>query len=459
MSSRFKSLEELNAEFFAKIAEKNNAIVEENDSVIPNEPVVEFDGIVPDDKDNLVASSNDSNVSEETAETKEDILEETAETEEEVLEETTEAEEEVLEEIIEAEEDVLEEVTETEEDISEEKAETEEDILEEKAETKEDNLEEAVDTHEDISDETVDTQEDISEETVDTHEDILEETAETKEDVLEETDEIVLEEKQKLEAAKEKLEKEIEQSRVLFTAQGEESRKDAINDYKSKIEVNDIINEVIGSNTENNISEDTKNVEIKEEIVEYSDTNKKFLNHIKKIVRIFTNIIFFGIIFFVIVGAIYIATSGTNKTSVFGYRCYEVLTSSMSPEYNPGDLIIVKNTDAKDIKVNDVITFNPSKNSSSYYLTHRVIEKIDNYESTKKPAFKTKGDANKAGDAFTVKSDQVIGKVVLSVASLGKFLRFVSENIGLILIILSLLVIFCLLLRALFDVKRKSKVN
>ena len=51
-----------------------------------------------------------------------------------------------------------------------------------------------------------------------------------------------------------------------------------------------------------------------------------------------------------------------------------VLTDSMYPEIESGDLIICRTAKAEDIKVNDVISFfDPAGNGTSI-VTHRVIE-------------------------------------------------------------------------------------
>ena len=128
----------------------------------------------------------------------------------------------------------------------------------------------------------------------------------------------------------------------------------------------------------------------------------------------------------IIIGAVLFAFSTRPDKSLFGYRYYNVLTGSMSPVYNVGDMIFVKVSDkGSDINVGDVITFNPSLDSDAY-LTHRVTEKIENYEGTGKTCFRTKGDANKVGDSFLIDSSRVIGKVTFGIPGLGYVVRFVQ---------------------------------
>ena len=171
----------------------------------------------------------------------------------------------------------------------------------------------------------------------------------------------------------------------------------------------------------------------------------------KRVVKIITNLVFYLVIISVLAGSIIFASSSSPDKSVFGYRFYNVLTPSMSPVYDPGDLIIVKLTNAEDVQVDDVITFTPGKDGTSY-LTHRVIEKIEDYDGSGRPAFRTQGDANESPDSFVVRAEQVIGVVQTGIPFLGSMVNFVSDNLILVIIIIVLAVILCLFLRALFQV-------
>lgn len=92
-----------------------------------------------------------------------------------------------------------------------------------------------------------------------------------------------------------------------------------------------------------------------------------------------------------------------------GFTSYVVLSGSMTPELNIGDLVYVKECD--DIKVGDYITFyiNDKKN----IVTHEVIE-IDTDH-----CYITKGIANETADINPVQENDVIGKVYFSIPYLG----------------------------------------
>ncbi|MBQ5447149.1 MAG: S26 family signal peptidase, partial [Lachnospiraceae bacterium] len=52
--------------------------------------------------------------------------------------------------------------------------------------------------------------------------------------------------------------------------------------------------------------------------------------------------------------AIIFANSKSTNKSLFGYRYYTILTESMSPKLQVGDIIFVKIVDADEINVGDI---------------------------------------------------------------------------------------------------------
>ncbi len=152
----------------------------------------------------------------------------------------------------------------------------------------------------------------------------------------------------------------------------------------------------------------------------------------------------------ILIGAIFFAFNASPTKSVFGYRYYTVLTGSMEPSYNIGDMIFVKVGSVDQINKGDVITFNPSQDSDAY-LTHRVIEKIENYQGTGMTCFRTKGDANNSEDSFLIDSDRVIGVVKFGIPKLGYVVRFVQLRWYLIIPIIIMIVVFLYLLKRYFN--------
>ena len=95
--------------------------------------------------------------------------------------------------------------------------------------------------------------------------------------------------------------------------------------------------------------------------------------------------------------------------SFFGYRIYTVASSSMIPDYNVGDVLLVSRVELKEIKVGDAVTYlGEAPTVKDMIITHRV-EKID-IEKNGRYYFHTKGIANNIEDPI-VEGKQIIGKV------------------------------------------------
>lgn len=108
---------------------------------------------------------------------------------------------------------------------------------------------------------------------------------------------------------------------------------------------------------------------------------------------------------------------------VLGFRVFNVISGSMSPKYNVGDLIYVKEVDPSRIEVGDPITF--IQDESLVVATHRVVE-ID----TENQVFYTKGDANDVVDASPVHFKNVIGVPKFSVPLLGYVSDYIQSPPG-----------------------------
>ena len=84
---------------------------------------------------------------------------------------------------------------------------------------------------------------------------------------------------------------------------------------------------------------------------------------------------------------------------IFGFAFLIVTTGSMSPQINPGELIIIK--EYTNYQVGDIVTY---KVDDEHLITHRIIEKQDNQ-------IITKGDFNNIVDD-PININQIQGKVI-----------------------------------------------
>ncbi len=120
------------------------------------------------------------------------------------------------------------------------------------------------------------------------------------------------------------------------------------------------------------------------------------------------------------------AENGSKVVSIAGYSIMSVLTGSMEPNYNVGDIVIIKKTDADELKVKDVITFYSSDpDFEGAIVTHRINDIINENGQLK---FETKGDNNEIVDTENVSEDKVIGKVQGRIPYVGKAATFMQTN-------------------------------
>src|SRR4051794_23178290 len=83
---------------------------------------------------------------------------------------------------------------------------------------------------------------------------------------------------------------------------------------------------------------------------------------------------------------------------VFGYRTMTMLTGSMAPEINPGDVTVVTPIAVSDVTEGMVITYHMPVGDHSV-VTHRVVSVQNGPAGT--VTVQTKGDANEAIDPWT----------------------------------------------------------
>lgn len=108
---------------------------------------------------------------------------------------------------------------------------------------------------------------------------------------------------------------------------------------------------------------------------------------------------------------------------VAGLNVYTIISGSMQPTYNVGDLIYVKKVPAEMIEVGDPITF--VLNEDLVVATHRVV-KID----TENQRFYTKGDNNQIADTNPVHFKNLIGKPIFKIPYLGYVSDWVQSPPG-----------------------------
>ena len=115
--------------------------------------------------------------------------------------------------------------------------------------------------------------------------------------------------------------------------------------------------------------------------------------------------------------------------SIGGYFPLIVLTDSMYPEIESGDLIICHTKDVDEVVANDIIAFFDPAGDGSTIVTHRVIEVV---EENGDIYFKTKGDFNNTEDRLLVEEKDLVGVYQSKISGAGNIAIFMQSTTGLI---------------------------
>lgn len=149
-------------------------------------------------------------------------------------------------------------------------------------------------------------------------------------------------------------------------------------------------------------------------------------------------------------------TNADEVPSVGGYLPLIVLTDSMYPEIESGDLIICHTIDAEDVKEGDVIAFfDPAGNGTSI-VTHRVVEIV---EENGTYSFRTRGDNNNTEDKDLVPGKNLVGIYKSRIGGAGNVALFMQSTTGLIVCVvlpIILLVAYDVIRRRLYEKSKKD---
>lgn len=179
----------------------------------------------------------------------------------------------------------------------------------------------------------------------------------------------------------------------------------------------------------------------------------------RKVLTIIGTVLCIILIPILIINCILIVKSFTSDEvpSVAGTLPLIVLTDSMYPVIESGDLIICHTEDPENIQVGDVIAFfDPAGNGSSI-VTHRVIEVT---EQNGEIAWRTKGDNNNTEDRLPVVASKLVAVYDgTRLAGFGNVALFMQSTPGLIICVVCpilLLVGYDMLRRRLYEKSNKQ---
>lgn len=144
------------------------------------------------------------------------------------------------------------------------------------------------------------------------------------------------------------------------------------------------------------------------------------------VLKLINNIVYV-ILFLIVASVLFVVIlqrASNNAIALGGIRIFNIVSESMVPKYNIGDVLVVKSIEPQNIKVGDDIAYIGEESTfNQKIVTHQVI-KID-YENGEY-IFHTKGIANILEDPL-VHQNQVFGKVVYKIWILSLISKILSN--------------------------------
>lgn len=144
------------------------------------------------------------------------------------------------------------------------------------------------------------------------------------------------------------------------------------------------------------------------------------------VLKLINNIVYV-ILFLIVASVLFVVIlqrASNNAIALGGVRVFNIISESMIPKYNIGDVLVVKSIEPQNIKVGDDIAYIGQESTfNQKIVTHQVI-KID-YENGEY-IFHTKGIENILEDPL-VHQNQVFGKVVYKIWILSLISKILSN--------------------------------
>lgn len=175
---------------------------------------------------------------------------------------------------------------------------------------------------------------------------------------------------------------------------------------------------------------------------------------LKQIFDIFFSIVF-AIIILVVTSLIiqkYILKE--EVPNIFGYKILQVMSGSMSGEFETGDTILIKEIkEESDLKIGDVITYRIAKNT---LVTHRIVNITKTGESLN---YTLKGDANNVEDSEKILFSSIEGIYVKKLVLIGKIISFMQKPYGMVIIFVVpiLLILYIINAERTKEIKRNKR--
>ena len=117
----------------------------------------------------------------------------------------------------------------------------------------------------------------------------------------------------------------------------------------------------------------------------------------------------------------------SNDLSIGGIRVFTIISNSMLPDYEPGDILVLKEENPSNIMIGDDVTYiGKTGQVKGLVVTHKVIDKR---EEEGKYYFTTQGTNNEIADP-EIDESQIYGKVIYKTVLLSVLCKIMLKPAG-----------------------------
>lgn len=117
----------------------------------------------------------------------------------------------------------------------------------------------------------------------------------------------------------------------------------------------------------------------------------------------------------------------TPRDYILGLAPVKVLSGTMAPEIETGDMVIARKVDPETIEKTDIIAYRTDSNAK---VAQRVVEVV----SEEGISFKTKGNLDGIQEAHIVLPKDLVGKQILTIPKFAYVMDFITEPLGFVLL-------------------------
>ncbi len=175
---------------------------------------------------------------------------------------------------------------------------------------------------------------------------------------------------------------------------------------------------------------------------------KKIFTGVLKFIKVMLILLVLFILFVIVVQRL-----SDNKANIMGIGVYTIISESMAPDYEVGDMLLTYHVKEEDLKVGDDVVYLGKVNDfKDKIVTHRII-KIDS-------RIHTKGTNNPVADP-SIDYSQIYGKVIFKLSVLSTFSKLMNNNVLFYFIVFVpfTILIFFDLLSIVKDVKKAAAME